>query len=110
MSGLIMTSTMACTRVVSLREYPTFLQRDIAVAVFAHDKADSAFPSYSTQEAYEKAVTTLFKSLDRAEEHLAKNANPFYFGDKVTEADVRLYTVSRVIASLIEAVKRESKR
>jgi len=26
----------------------------------------------TTQEAYEKAVTTLFKSLDRAEEHLAK--------------------------------------
>jgi len=46
----------------------------------------------TTQEAYEKAVTTLFKSLDRAEEHLAKNANPFYFGDKITEADVRLYT------------------
>jgi len=46
----------------------------------------------TTQEAYEKAVTTLFKSLDRTEEHLAKNANPFYFGDKITEADVRLYT------------------
>jgi putative glutathione S-transferase len=42
-------------------------------------------------------VTTLFKSLDRAEEHLAKNANPFYFGDKVTEADVRLYTVSDAV-------------
>jgi len=46
----------------------------------------------TTQEAYEKNVTTLFKSLDRAEEHLAKNANPFYFGDKITEIDVRLYT------------------
>ena len=34
----------------------------------------------------------LFKSLDRAEEHLSKNAGPFYFGDKVSEADVRLYT------------------
>jgi len=46
----------------------------------------------TTQEAYEKNVNVLFKSLDRVEEHLSKNADPFYFGDKVTEADVRLYT------------------
>jgi len=46
----------------------------------------------TTQEAYEKHVTTLFKSLDRAEEHLAKHANPYYFGENITEADVRLYT------------------
>ena len=48
---------------------------------------------YSTQEAYENAVTTLFKSLDRAEEHLAKSPGPFYHGEHITEADVRLYTV-----------------
>lgn len=50
----------------------------------------------STQEAYEKAVTTLFKSLDRAEAHLAEqasnNAGPFYYGQNITEADIRLYT------------------
>lgn len=46
----------------------------------------------STQEAYEKAVTTLFKSLDRAEEHLANSPGPYYHGDRITEADVRLYT------------------
>lgn len=46
----------------------------------------------STQEAYEKAVTQLFKSLDRAEAHLAENGGPYYFGDKITEADVRLFT------------------
>ena len=46
----------------------------------------------TTQSAYEAAVAPLFASLDRAEAHLVKNANPYYFGDRLTEADVRLYT------------------
>ncbi|TID25760.1 glutathione s-transferase [Venturia nashicola] len=46
----------------------------------------------TTQEAYEKAVTTLFTSLDRVEKHLSSSPGPYYFGDKITEADVRLYT------------------
>ena len=46
----------------------------------------------STQEAYEKAVTQLFKSLDRVEEHLSSSPGPYYWGDKITETDVRLYT------------------
>ena len=49
-------------------------------------------PSNSTQEAYEKAVTQLFKSLDRAEEDLANSSGPYYFGDRLTEQDVRLFT------------------
>jgi len=46
----------------------------------------------TTQDAYEKAVTQLFKSLDRIEEHLSSSPGPYYFGDKITEADVRLFT------------------
>jgi putative glutathione S-transferase len=46
----------------------------------------------TTQDAYEKAVTQLFKSLDRVEEHLGKSEGPYYWGNKVTETDVRLYT------------------
>lgn len=48
----------------------------------------------TTQEAYEKAVITLFKSLDRAEKHLkeTEKEGPYYFGKEITEADVRLYT------------------
>ncbi|KAI9705629.1 MAG: S-glutathionyl-(chloro)hydroquinone reductase [Candelina mexicana] len=46
----------------------------------------------TTQEAYEKAVTALFKSLDRAEAHLASSPGPFYYGSQITEADIRLYT------------------
>lgn len=46
----------------------------------------------TTQEAYEKAVTTLFASLDRIETHLSKRDSPYFFGDSVTEADIRLFT------------------
>src|SRR6266542_2682962 len=46
----------------------------------------------TTQEAYEKAVIQLFKSLDRVEKHLSETEGPYYFGKNITEADVRLYT------------------
>jgi putative glutathione S-transferase len=51
---------------------------------------------YSTQDAYEKNVRVLFKALDKAEAHLQeqakKNEGPYYYGSKLTEVDVRLYT------------------
>jgi putative glutathione S-transferase len=46
----------------------------------------------TSQEAYEKAVVQLFKSLNRVEEHLSSSEGPYYWGDNVTEGDVRLYT------------------
>lgn len=69
-----------------------------------HDVNNGVYKSgfATTQEAYEKAVTTLFSSLDKIESHLAQQQSqsssadeaysPFYFGSTVTEADVRLYT------------------
>ncbi|KAF1989124.1 hypothetical protein K402DRAFT_391280 [Aulographum hederae CBS 113979] len=46
----------------------------------------------TTQDAYSKACHTLFAALDKAEAHLASSPGSFYFGENVTEADVRLYT------------------
>jgi putative glutathione S-transferase len=47
----------------------------------------------TTQEAYEKNVAILFESLDRAEKHLSEQKDgPYYFGNEITEADVRLFT------------------
>jgi glutathionyl-hydroquinone reductase len=48
----------------------------------------------TAQEAYEKAVTTLFSSLDRIEAQLASSPGPYYHGDRVTEADIRLFTTA----------------
>ena len=59
-----------------------------------HDINNGVYKAgFSTKaEAYEAAVTQLFASLDRAEAHLAATAAPYYFGTRLTEADVRLYT------------------
>ncbi|KAL2829298.1 glutathione S-transferase [Aspergillus cavernicola] len=46
----------------------------------------------TTQEAYERAVTTLFSSLDKIESHLATSNTRYYLGDSITELDIRLYT------------------
>ncbi|MCJ1247717.1 S-glutathionyl-(chloro)hydroquinone reductase [Trapelia coarctata] len=46
----------------------------------------------TTQDAYEKALLPLFRSLDRANTHLASQPGPYYFGSHITEADIRLYT------------------
>jgi putative glutathione S-transferase len=44
----------------------------------------------TTQEAYEEAVTELFKALDELEERLSTNR--YLVGNQITEADWRLFT------------------
>ena len=46
----------------------------------------------TTEEAYQKAVTTLFRSLDRVEGDLRSSSGPYYHGSRITEADIRLFT------------------
>jgi putative glutathione S-transferase len=44
----------------------------------------------STQEAYDTAVDQLFESLDSLEQRLGQQ--PYLLGDRITEADLRLFT------------------
>jgi len=43
------------------------------------------------QDTYTKAVTAVFESLDLVERHLASSSTPYYFGNQITEVDVRLF-------------------
>ncbi|KUJ16386.1 putative glutathione S-transferase omega-like 2 [Mollisia scopiformis] len=77
--------------------FPSHLQSEIeATNQWTYDDINNGVYKSgfaTTQDAYEKAVTTLFTSLDRAEKHLSSVTDgPFYFGKEITEADVRLYT------------------
>ena len=74
--------------------YPEELRKQIDEANSWHydDINNGVYKSgfATTQEAYEKNVTTLFKALDRSEAHLASGEGPYWFGKTLTEVDVRL--------------------
>ncbi|KAE8140658.1 glutathione S-transferase [Aspergillus pseudotamarii] len=76
--------------------YPTNLhsQIDTSNEWIYNDVNNGVYKSgfATTQEAYQKNVTTLFSSLDKIEAHLQSNASPYFFGSALTEADIRLFT------------------
>ncbi|MEM8876372.1 MAG: glutathione S-transferase family protein [Pseudomonadota bacterium] len=79
---------------VELDTYPTELRAEIDEinSVVYETVNNGVYRSgfATTQEAYEEAVTALFKSLDMLEEKLSKQL--YLVGDTLTEADWRLFT------------------
>jgi putative glutathione S-transferase len=62
-----------------------------------------------TQQAYDTAVTTLFATLDELEERLASQR--YLFGDRITEADVRLWvTLARFDSVYVTHFKANVRR
>ncbi len=74
--------------------YPEPLRAEIdAVNATVYDRVNNGVYKAgfaTTQPAYEEAVTALFDALDDLEERLA--AQPYLAGDRLTEADWRLFT------------------
>ena len=74
--------------------YPQALRGDIeAVNARVYDTLNNGVYKAgfaTTQEAYEEAVIPLFDTLDLLEKQLADRR--FLFGDRLTEADIRLFT------------------
>ena len=85
---------MICDIMLILSQVSTRVVSQRPLAHMYHSSTSLTDRNRSTEDAYQKAVTTLFQSLDRAVADLAKSSGPYYFGDNITEADVRLYTVS----------------
>jgi glutathionyl-hydroquinone reductase len=74
--------------------YPAELREDIdALNDIIYDAVNNGVYKTgfaTTQEAYEENVTRLFATLDRLDERLGKGR--YLFGDRLTEADWRLFT------------------
>ncbi|KAI0425555.1 glutathione S-transferase [Xylaria sp. FL1042] len=75
--------------------YPESLRTEIdEVGAWTYDGVNNGVYKSgfaTTQEAYERNVVAVFEALDKVEERLKSSGGPYFFGDVLTEIDVRLF-------------------
>lgn len=84
---------------LQIDEFSPWVQSDLNASVYKAGFAD-------LQDSYDKAVTVVFRALNRLEAFISWNGGPFVFGKQLTELDLRIYaTIVRFDAIYVQHFK-----
>ncbi|KAF2964098.1 hypothetical protein GQX73_g9486 [Xylaria multiplex] len=95
MFGSVFDAQLPADKGAALDLYPAALRKEIDDAGdWTYDMINNGVYKAgfaTTQDAYERNVVRVFEALDRVEAQLKETGGPYFFGQALTEIDVRLY-------------------